>query len=107
MISQCGSQQFLRRGLELVAEMKGRGITLNVHTYSALMNVCVKANELDLARDVFCQMRDEGCQPNLVTYNILIDVHVKKGNWQEAVNVLDSLEQEVSDCSMKRLMLLI
>ena len=95
MISQCGSQQYLRRGLELVAEMKGRGITLNVHTYSALMNICVKANELDLARDVFSQMRDEGYQPNLVTYNILIDVHVKKGSWQEAVNVLDSLEQEV------------
>lgn len=97
MISQCGSQQYLRRGLELVAEMKSRGITLNVHTYSALMNVCVKANELDLARDIFTQMRDEGCQPNLVTYNILIDVHVKKGNWREAVSVLDSLEQEVSN----------
>ncbi len=36
--------------------------------------VCIKANELDLALDVFSQLLREGCTPNLVTYNILIDV---------------------------------
>ena len=66
MISQCGSHQQLRRALELVAEMRSRGIDCNVHTYSALMNVCIKANELDLAQDVYKQMLEEGCSPNLV-----------------------------------------
>ena len=33
MISQCGSHQQLRRALELVAEMRSKGITCNVHTY--------------------------------------------------------------------------
>lgn len=42
MISQCGSHQQLRRALELVAEMRSRGIECNVHTYSSLMNVCIK-----------------------------------------------------------------
>ena len=42
MISQCGTQQQLRRALELVAEMRSRGVQCNVHTYSALMNVCIK-----------------------------------------------------------------
>ncbi len=42
LISQCGSHQQLRKALELVAEMRGRGISCNVHTYSALMNVCIK-----------------------------------------------------------------
>ncbi len=32
-ISQCGSHQQLRRALELVAEMRSRGIPCNVHTY--------------------------------------------------------------------------
>jgi pentatricopeptide repeat protein len=64
---QCGSQQQLRRALELVAEMRSRGIQCNVHTYSALMNVCIKGNELDLALDVYRQMLAEGCTPNLVT----------------------------------------
>ena len=42
MIAQCGSHQYLRRALELVAEMRSRGVQCNVHTYSALMNVCIK-----------------------------------------------------------------
>lgn len=42
IISQCGSHQQLRKALELVAEMRGHGVMCNVHTYSALMNVCIK-----------------------------------------------------------------
>lgn len=94
MISQCGSQQALRRALELIAEMRGRGIHCNVHTYSALMNVCIKSNELDLALDVYRQMLSEGVSPNLVTYNTLIDVYGKTGRWEEAISVLDALEQQ-------------
>lgn len=94
MISQCGSQQALRRALELLAEMRSRGIQCNVHTYSALMNVCIKANELDLALDVYRQMISEGCTPNLVTYNTLIDVYGKTGAWHEAVAVLDILQAQ-------------
>lgn len=45
LISQCGSHQQLRKALELVAEMRGRGISCNVHTYSALMNVCIKVRQ--------------------------------------------------------------
>jgi len=91
MISQCGTQQALRRALELVGEMRSTGIPCNVHTYSALMNVCIKGNELDLALDVYRQMLNEGIAPNLVTYNTLIDVYGKTGSWQEAVGVLDTL----------------
>ena len=75
--------------------MRGRGIPCNVHTYSALMNVCIKANELDLALDVYKQLLAEGCAPNLVTYNTLIDVYGKTTQWEEAVKVLDALEQQV------------
>ena len=42
IIAQCGSHQQLRKALELVAEMRGHGVMCNVHTYSALMNVCIK-----------------------------------------------------------------
>lgn len=33
MIAQCGGHTQLRRALELVAEMRARGIGCNVHTY--------------------------------------------------------------------------
>ena len=42
-------------------------------------------------------MLAEGCTPNLVTYNTLIDVYGKTGSWQEAVAVLDALEQQGID----------
>lgn len=41
-ISLMGPSQQLRRALELVGEMRARGLQCNVHTYSALMNVCIK-----------------------------------------------------------------
>jgi len=51
--------------------------------------VCLAANELDLAIDVYRQMQAEGCKPNLVTYNTLIDVYGKTGAWEDAVAALD------------------
>ncbi|KIY91222.1 hypothetical protein MNEG_1587 [Monoraphidium neglectum] len=56
-ISQCSSHHQLRRALELVSEMRARKVALNVHTYSALLNVCLKCNELDLALDIYQQAR--------------------------------------------------
>lgn len=41
-ISLMGPSQQLRRALELIGEMRARGLQCNVHTYSALMNVCIK-----------------------------------------------------------------
>lgn len=41
-ISLMGPSQQLRRALELIGEMRVRGLQCNVHTYSALMNVCIK-----------------------------------------------------------------
>ncbi|GAX82650.1 hypothetical protein CEUSTIGMA_g10076.t1 [Chlamydomonas eustigma] len=92
MISQCGSNQ-LPRALELIEEMRERGVERNVHTYSALMNACIKANEAELAQYVFKQMEEEHVSPNLVTYNILADVYEKGGNWVQAVELLAVLEK--------------
>lgn len=91
VISQCGNHQQLRRALELVAEMRARGISCNVHTYSALMSVCVKCSECELALDVYGQMLDEGCTPNLVTYNVLIDAFARTEQWAQASEVLDAI----------------
>ena len=57
VIALCGQRQALRRSLGLMAEMRSRKVPANVHTYSALMNVCIKCGELDLALDVFNQLQ--------------------------------------------------
>lgn len=94
-IAVCSASQQLQRALDLMAEMRQRGITCNVHTYSALMNVCIKCNEVGLVQQVYNQMIQEGCTPNLVTYNTLIDLYSKTGQCQEAIKLLDKLEEEV------------
>lgn len=57
VISLCGQSQSLGLALELIGEMRGRGVPRNVHTYSALMNTCIKNGELELALDVFSQLQ--------------------------------------------------
>lgn len=92
-ISQCATKHQIRRALDLVAEMRSRGLSANIHTYSALMSVCVKSNECDLALDVYQQLLEERISPNAVTANILIDVHGKRGNWAATIKVLEDLQK--------------
>jgi len=33
--------------------MRGRGITPNIHTYTALINTCIRSGDFTLALDVF------------------------------------------------------
>ena len=40
-------------------EMRARGIERNVHTYTALMNVCIKCGQYRQALDVFRDMQAE------------------------------------------------
>jgi pentatricopeptide repeat protein len=87
MVSLCGSQRDLRLAFELLDSMRRRGIARNVHTYSALMNVCIKCGQYSRALEVFQDMLKEGCKPNVVTYNTLIDVYGKNGQWAEALQV--------------------
>ncbi|KAF8072806.1 jmj4 [Scenedesmus sp. PABB004] len=55
--AQCTNHMHLPTALELVNEMRGRRVPLNTHTYSAMLNVCIKAGELELALDVFNEAR--------------------------------------------------
>ena len=72
MIALCGQRQALRRSLGLMAEMRSRNIAANVHTYSALMNVCIKCGELDLALDVFNQLQVKSVSlSDHVSYNLV------------------------------------
>ena len=56
----------LERAMELSADMQRRGVQRNVHTHSALMNVCIKCGQLKLALDVWEEMQRDGIVPNVV-----------------------------------------
>ena len=46
MISNCVAQQDMQRALSLSEQMRSKSLERNVHTYSALMNVCIKSGQL-------------------------------------------------------------
>jgi len=51
-------KQALGRAMGLVNEMRSLGVERNVHTYTALMNVCIKCQECGEALKIFEHMRD-------------------------------------------------
>ena len=91
----------LQTALDLSEEMTQKGIARNVHTFSALMNVCIKAGQYQRALEVYTiDMQAERCMPNVVTYNTLIDLYGKTGQCGEAARVLDKMRAEVRASSM-------
>ncbi|GIL48197.1 hypothetical protein Vafri_4883 [Volvox africanus] len=98
MISLCSSnRRDMDVALALNREMVARGVPRNVHTFSALMNVCIKAGQHQAALDVWRELQEAGCQPNVVTYNTLIDAYGKTGQWAEALKVLARMKDEGMD----------
>ena len=92
-ISQCGTSHRLNKALEMFSEMKMRGITCNIHAYSALMGVCVKQNECNIAISIYKELEvEERVEPNLVTFNILIDAYNKLGMLQSSVDALEQIK---------------
>ena len=43
--------------MELANEMRAHNVERNVHTYTALMNVCIKCGKCPLAMDTYHHMR--------------------------------------------------
>ena len=44
--------------------MVRRGVERNVHTYTALMNVCIKCQNCARALETYNTMRQSGCFPS-------------------------------------------
>jgi pentatricopeptide repeat protein len=57
--AQCTSPMHLDTALALIEEMRSRNIQPNTHTYSSLLNVCVKAGQLNMALGVYNEVRYE------------------------------------------------
>ncbi|CAM9870932.1 unnamed protein product [Ectocarpus fasciculatus] len=73
--------------------MRERGTVPNGVTCSALMDACLKADELDLAFAVLEHMLDVGIEPTEVTYTSLLTQCARLGQADRAGIVLDELNK--------------
>lgn len=66
MTPECLVWLQLERALQLSADMQKRNVPRNVHTHSALMNVCIKCGQLRLALECWENMQRDAIEPNVV-----------------------------------------
>ena len=71
-ISACAKGKQSARALELLGEMRARGLEPNVVSYSAATSACVKGKQPERALELFCEMRKRGLTPNETSYSIAI-----------------------------------
>lgn len=77
--------------LEVLDDMRQRGVHPNVVTFTTLANGMVSRGRLDEARGVLERMRAEGVQPNAVTYNTLLRGCAEKGELGECFRVVEEM----------------
>lgn len=66
----------LERALQLSADMQKRNVPRNVHTHSALMNVCIKCGQLRLALECWENMQHDAIEPNVVRHKCWEQIHI-------------------------------
>eukprot|EP00665_Eupelagonemidae_sp_cell47_P009021 gene9021-biopygen1652 len=64
-----------KSALELLAEMRGRGMEPDVITYSAAISACEKGKEPGKAIELLEEMREHGLEPDLISYSAAISAH--------------------------------
>jgi len=75
-------KQALGRAMGLVNEMRALGVERNVHTYTALMNVCIKCQECGEALKIFEHMRDVRPRGRPLHHSMALRAHRAQRGWR-------------------------
>lgn len=67
--------------------MQKRNVPRNVHTHSALMNVCIKCGQLRLALECWENMQREAIEPNVVSAITHMMAHKSKRRVAACVDI--------------------
>jgi pentatricopeptide repeat protein len=90
-----GSPRGVAVALQLLDEMKQRGIQRSSHIYTCIMNICVRADRLQTALTMYESLLSEGLEPSLVTYHTLMDAYGQMRLWEKALTVLNVISRQV------------
>ncbi|KAF0935689.1 hypothetical protein E2562_035655 [Oryza meyeriana var. granulata] len=79
---------FMVLALALFCNLKKRGLSLNVYSYTALVFGFCKEKLWAEAYRVLEMMCNEGCKPSVGTYTVVVNFFCKDGNTDDAMHVL-------------------
>ncbi|KAG8475828.1 hypothetical protein CXB51_032773 [Gossypium anomalum] len=84
----------LKEALDLLSEMKVKGIKPNIITYSCLIHGMCDSGQQEEATRLLNEMVDNNISLNIVTYTILIDALCKEGMISKAVEIIDMMRKQ-------------
>ena len=77
--------------MELVHEMKSRGLSMDDVLYGTLISVCASNNQCEEAEKYFDEMKSEGNLPNVFHYSSLLNAYAIDGNYRKADKVIQDM----------------
>lgn len=93
LLASYGQKKDLGAALKAFARLERRGLKPTVHTYSSMVNACVRCGECARAEQFVEQMRARGVPPNEVTYTALIKGLCNADRLRDAVALLPACPQ--------------
>ena len=93
-IRACTQTKSIKRALSLFQVAKDKGLPLDVHIYTAIINACSKSGKYysRKAIDLFYEMEHDYIQPNAFTYSVVIGACGNSHQWELALQLFDEMK---------------
>jgi pentatricopeptide repeat protein len=91
VINACAKGDESQSALDLLDEMRSRGLVPNEITYNSVIDACAKCGESQRALGLLDEMRSRGLVPNEITYSSVIDACAKGGESRRALDLFDEM----------------
>lgn len=95
LIAAAGRVGRWERSLELLADMRTRGLDADVVAYTAAITACQRSGQWREALALFEEMKADGQEPNKFTYASLIAALEKGGRWRKALATFEDMQVSV------------
>ncbi|KAG8368771.1 hypothetical protein BUALT_Bualt15G0081400 [Buddleja alternifolia] len=79
------------KAMELVREIKSRGLPMDMVVYGTLISVCASNNQCEEAEKYFNEMKSEGHSPNVFHYSSLLNAYAVDGNYKKADELIEEM----------------
>lgn len=83
--SQIGTQW--AKALQLLREMKARGLQPTVTSYTAIIAACEKGQQWEKALQLLDEMRTQGLHPDVMSYHASVIAYQKNLQWEKASQI--------------------
>jgi pentatricopeptide repeat domain-containing protein 1 len=93
ILKACMQRKQTQRTLQIYDEVKSMGVTCNKVTYNTLIDMLVRASDMDRATTVYQDMNLNGVTPDLITFSTLIKGHCSRGDLEQALGLLGLMQR--------------